>query len=393
MKVSSRMVKNNSSYRLETNLIHAGDPLPRIDGAVIQPIFQSVMYETAGETHYNAVRYVRLNNTPNQISLQEKIAVLEHAESALVTASGMAAIVGVLLTTLRAGDHLLVQNCLYGGTHTFITHDFSSLGLSYDFIDPHHSATWQAKLQSHTKAIYVEAMANPLLQVGDLKAVVAFAKAHGLLSIIDNTFATPINFCPIDLGFDVSLHSATKYLNGHSDVVAGAVAGRAEFIERLNHKMGHLGGCLDPHAAFLLQRGLKTLALRVRYQNASAGKIAEFLQHHPSIKQVNYPGLTSSRDYRRAQELFHGCGGVLSFELEGGAVAAEHFLKKQHIAVQAPSLGGVETLITRPATTSHVGMSAEERRQIGISDGLIRLSVGIEATEDLIEDFNQALRG
>jgi cystathionine beta-lyase/cystathionine gamma-synthase len=226
--------------------------------------------------------------------------------------------------------------------------------------------------------------------VADLEGVVEFARAHHLVSIIDNTFATPINYRPIAAGFDLALHSATKYLNGHSDIVAGAVAGSAAIIERIRHRANHLGGCLDPHAAFLLKRGLKTLALRVRFQNDSTLKIARFLETHPNVARVNYAGLASHPRHERARRLFAGFGGVLSFELAGDAT--EEFTRRVRIPALAPSLGGVHTLLTRPATTSHAGLSREERLGLGISDALLRLSVGIEATEDLLEDLQQALR-
>jgi cystathionine beta-lyase/cystathionine gamma-synthase len=378
--------------RIETKLIHAGEPEPRIKGAVSMPIFQSAMFEYAGETSYHDLKYIRLNNTPNHAALHEKLAALENAEAALVTASGMAAISTTLLAMMSAGDHLLAQDCLYGGTHDLLTNDFASFGLSYDFIDGDDPDSWKGRLQPNTKAVYVEAMSNPMLQVADLEGVVRFAKEHGLITIIDNTFASPINFRPVEWGFDLSLHSGTKYLNGHSDIVAGACIGRADLIEKIKHKLNHLGGSMDPHAAFLLYRGMKTLALRVRYQNASALKIAQFLEGRPSVARVNYPGLESHPAHKRARHLFEGFGGVLSFELKGDARAAENFIQATQLPISAPSLGGVETLITRPATTSHSGMSMEDRKRLGISDGLIRVSVGIEATEDLIEDFDQALR-
>lgn len=377
--------------RIETKLIHAGEPQPRIEGAVVMPIFQSAMFESAGEASYHDLKYIRLNNTPNHIALHEKLAALEGAESALVAASGMAAISTTLLSLLSAGDHLLVQDSLYGGTFDFITKGFSSLAIGYDFIDANDPASWAEKLRSNTRVIYVETSTNPLLKIGDHKAVVEFAKDHGLISIIDNTFASPINFRPPEWGFDLSLHSCTKYLNGHSDIVAGAVIGRAHLVERIKHKLNHLGGSLDPHAAFLLHRGMKTLAVRVRYQNDSAQHIAQFLEKHTAVAKVNYPGLASHPQHQRAIELFDGFGGMLSFELHEGVKAARQLLQKLQIPVVAPSLGDVDTLITRPATTSHSGMPAEDRQRLGISDGLVRVSIGIEATDELIEDFEQAL--
>jgi len=376
---------------LETKLIHAGEPDPLINGAVSMPVFQSSTFEYTGATSYHDLKYIRLNNTPNHIALHQKLAALENAEAALVTASGMAAISTTLLSILSCGDHLLAQECLYGGTHDFITKDLETFGISYDFIDGDDPGSWKHKLKPNTKAIYVETMTNPLLQVADLKAVVEFTKAHSLISLIDNTFSSPVNFRPPEWGFDLSLHSCTKYLNGHSDIVAGAVIGRADLIQKITHKLNHLGGSLDPHACFLLHRGLKTLAVRMKYQNESALKIAKFLEENPAIDTVNYPGLESHPMHQRAKELFDGFSGMLSFELKGDIQAADRFIQNTTLPISAPSLGGVESLITRPAITSHSGMSPEDRQALGISDALIRLSVGIEATEDLIEDFDQAL--
>jgi len=376
---------------LDTKLIHAGEPKPRISGAVSMPIFQTAMFEYSGEKTYDQIRYIRLNNTPNHIALHTKLAALENAEAALVAASGMAAITTSMLTVLSTGDHLLIQDCLYGGTHDFVTRDLASFGIHYSFINADEPATWQEQLRPTTKAIYLEAMTNPLLQVGDLEAAVRFAREHGLVSMIDNTFPSPVNFRPCERGFDLSLHSATKYLNGHSDIVAGAVIGRAPLVESITHRLNHLGGTLDPHAAFLLHRGLKTLAVRMRQHNESALKIARLLEQHPTVLRVNYPGLESHPRHERACRLFGGFSGMLSFEMKEGVEGAERFMKNARLPVIAPSLGGVETLVTRPATTSHSGMSPEDRGRLGISDGLIRVSVGIESTNDLLEDFDRAL--
>jgi cystathionine beta-lyase/cystathionine gamma-synthase len=376
---------------IETKLIHAGEPEPRIMGAVSMPIFQSAMFEYAGETSYHDLKYIRLNNTPNHAALHEKLAALENAEAALVAASGMAAISTTLLSVLSSGDHLLVQDCLYGGTHDFVTKDLRTFGISYDFIDADDPESWNAKLRTNTKAIYVETITNPTMQVADHKSIIEFGKSHGLVTMIDNTFASPINFRPPEWGFDLSLHSCTKYLNGHSDIVAGAVIGRAELVERVKNRLDHLGGSLDPHACFLLHRGMKTLAVRVRYQNESALRIAKFLDDHQAVEKVNYPGLDTHPQHERARELFDGFGGMVSFELRGGAATAEEFIKRTTLPIIAPSLGGVETLLTLPVKTSHSGMSSEDRHALGITDGLVRMSVGIEATEDIIEDLNHAL--
>jgi cystathionine beta-lyase/cystathionine gamma-synthase len=376
---------------IETKLIHSGEPEPRICGAVAMPIFQSSTFAYRGEQNYHDLRYIRLSNTPNHEVLHQKLAALENAEAALVTGSGMAAISATLLALLAAGDRLMAQDCLYGGTHDLLTADLPALEIGTDFIDANDPASWREQLTARTRAIYVETISNPLMSVGDLQAVVDFAAAHGLVSIIDNTFASPVNFRPAEAGFDLSLHSCTKYLNGHSDIVAGAVIGRASLVQKVARKLAHLGGVLDPHACFLLHRGMKTLAVRVRYQNESALKIARFLEAHPKVRQVNYPGLESSPDHLRACDLLDGFGGMLSFELEGGMTAADRFIDHVTLPISAPSLGGVESLITRPATTSHSGMTPEERSRAGIAEGLIRFSVGLEATEDLIEDFTRSL--
>jgi cystathionine beta-lyase/cystathionine gamma-synthase len=377
--------------RLETRIVHAGEPQPRVLGAVAMPVFQSAMYEYAGETDYHDLKYIRLNNTPNHAVLHAKLASLEGAEAALVTASGMAAITTTLFAFLSAGDHLLAQDCLYGGTHDFLTRDFASFGIAYDFIDADDPGSWEAKLRPETKAIYCETLTNPLLGLADLEGIAAFARERGLVSIIDNTFATPVNFRPLEHGFDLSLHSCTKYMNGHSDIVAGAVIGRRELVERVKHKLDHLGGSLDPHAAYLLHRGVKTLAVRVRHQNQSALEIAKFLASRSEVARVNYPGLPSHPRHDRARRLFSGFGGMLSFELHGGAEAAKRFIGRTTLPIKAPSLDGPETLLTQPAVTSHAGMSREDRGRLGITDGLIRMSVGLEATEDIVEDFALAL--
>ena len=378
--------------RLETKLIHAGEPDPLINGAVSIPVFQSSTFEYSGQTSYHDLKYIRLNNTPNHIALHQKLAALENAEAAVVTSSGMAAISTTILALLSSGDHFLAQECLYGGTHEFILKDLSALNISFDFIDGDAPEAWNRKLNSNTKVIYVETMTNPLLQIADLEAIVEFAKSNNLISIIDNTFASPINFRPPELGFDLSIHSCSKYLNGHSDIVAGAVIGRRDLIEKIIHKLNHLGGSLDPHACFLLHRGMKTLAVRMKHQNESALEIARFLENHQAIEKINYPGIESHPGHQRACDLFDGFSGMLSFELKGGVEAAERFIQNTTLPIVAPSLGGVETLITRPVTTSHSGLSQEDLQKQGISDSLVRVSIGIEATEDLIEDFKQALK-
>lgn len=384
-------------YRLSTRLVHAGEPSPRIGGALSAPVFQTSTYETGDEASCQDVRYHRLNNSPNHRILTEKLAAVEETEDALVTASGMAAISAALLSCLGAGDHLLVQRGVYGGTHTLLTDDLAALGIRHTFVDGRDPGQWERALQDRTRAFYAEAITNPLLEVGELAAVADFARAHGLTAIMDATFATPVNFRPARWGYDLVVHSATKYLNGHSDLVAGVVAGRAGAMERVRHRMNHLGGCLSPHGCFLLYRGLKTLDLRVRAQNRGAMAVAAALEAHPAVSMVRYPGLAGDPSHERARAFFTrdnpggGYGGMVSFELAGGAAAADALVAALRLPIYAPSLGGVETLITLPARTTHLGMRPEERAAAGISDGLVRISVGIEDPEDLVRDLRQAL--
>lgn len=378
--------------RIETAVVHAGERAGEFGGALVLPVFQSSTYLYAGETTYESLRYIRLNNTPNHRALHEKLAVLEGGEAALVAASGMAAISASLLSLLAAGDHVLAQSCLYGATRDFVAKDLSRLGIDCDLVDHCKPESWAEKLRPHTRVFLVETISNPLVRVGDLPAIVDFCRRHGLVSVIDNTFATPVNFRPLEHGFDLVVHSATKYLNGHSDIVAGAVVGSTERVEAVNRCLLHLGGALDPHACFLLQRGMRTLALRVRHQNRSAQALAEFLATHPAVERVHYPGLESSESCSAGRSLLSGYGGMLSFELAGGVPATRRLLSRLRIPVEAPSLGGPESLVTRPVTTSHSGWTPEDRAREGIRDHLVRMSVGIEAVEDLIEDFERSLR-
>jgi len=373
-----------------TDAIHAGAQHPRPEGAVVTPIYQTANYLYHGED-YHDVGYIRLSTTPNHRVLGARIAALEETEAALALASGMAAISGSLLTVLSAGDHVLVQDTLYGGTASFIQQDLPRFQIGHSVIDPQEPSSWAAALTPATKAMYVETITNPLLQVADLEQVVAFAREHELVTLIDNTFASPANFRPAELGFDLVLESCTKYMNGHSDIVAGSVAGSASLVRRVKLMHDHLGGALDPHAAFLLERGLKTLVVRVSQQNASAGRLARLLEAHPAVETVHYPGLESHAQHERAARLFDGFGGMMAFELVGGVESAEAFMDALDIPVVAASLGGPESLVVRPAAAIHSGLSAEERAKSGVSEGLIRFSVGLEAIEDLEADLTAAL--
>lgn len=376
---------------LQTLVVHAGEQRPAPEGSIVFPIYQSTVYAAEAGTPYDDLRYIRLNSTPSQRRLHETLAPLEGAEAALATSSGMAAMTTALMSVLKKGDHVLAADCLYGGTHDFLTKRFDALGWSYSFVDAQDPSTWEAARRPETRLFLIETISNPLMRVPRLDAVVDFARRHGLVTLIDNTFASPINFRPLAMGFDLVFHSATKYLNGHSDLVAGCLFGSRERIEAVRRALNLFGGSLDPHAAFLLARGLKTLALRVRAQNEGALALARALAEHPAVAVVNYPGLPSHLDHDHASEFLDGFGGMLSFRPKGGVPAADRLLQRLTLPWLAPSLGGVETLVTRPVWTSHAGMSAEDRARAGVTDDLIRVSVGIESPRDIVADFLQAL--
>lgn len=377
--------------RLETLLIHGAEPDPGVGGAVVLPIFQSSTFEFRDPSRPEDLRYIRWTNTPNHEVLQGRLALLEQGEEALVTGSGMAAISATLLALLRPGDHLVVQSVLYGGTFELAHHLLPEWGVEVSSFDPLDVASLEGSLRPNTRVILVESISNPHLVIGDLPGIVEVARRYDLLTVIDNTFATPVNYRPLEHGFDVVVHSCTKYLNGHSDLVAGAVVARSELLCKIRSRLLLLGGCLDPHACFLLERGLKTLALRVCRQNENASAVARFLERHPRVRRVYYPGL-SGWGCERAKRDFAGFGGMVSFELDGDEAAADRFVKSLRIPREAPSLGGIESLVTRPVTTSHRGLTPEELHKVGISPGLVRLSVGIEAVEDLLEDLDQAFQ-
>ena len=376
---------------MDTVAVHGGEPRPGPDGSAVFPIYQGTVYEVEPGTGYHDLKYIRLNSTPSQRYLHDKLAALEGAEAAVATSSGMAAVTTILLSLMRAGDHLLAGDCLYGGTHDFLTGHAADLGWSFSFVDAGQPETWEAARTERTRVFLVETITNPLMRVGLLDQVADFGRREGIVTVIDNTFASPVNFRPLQAGFDLVFHSATKYLGGHSDLVAGAVMGGADLTERVRKTINLFGGSLDPHAGFLLARGIKTLALRVQAQNANALALARFLQDRPAVAAVNYPGLTSHPDHAHAEKLLSGFGGMLSLRLHGGEQAAQALLDAVTLPYVAPSLGGVETLITRPVATSHAGMSPEDRERLGITADLIRISSGIEGSQDLIGDFAQAL--
>lgn len=378
-------------YEFETVAVHAGERRPGPEGSLIFPIYQGTVFSVEEGTDYHDLKYIRLNSTPSQTYLHDKLAALEGGEAAVATSSGMAAITTTLLSFLSAGDHLIASSQLYGGTYDFITTHAEDLGWSYSLVDPHDPDAWERARTPQTRVFLSETVTNPLVRVPRLREIVEFSHVHDLVSVIDNTFATPVNFNPLGLGFDVCCHSATKFLNGHSDIVAGCVIGSAAHVDRVRHTLNHYGASLDPHAGFLLARGLKTLAIRVAAQNANASALAEALVDTPEVLEVNYPGLATHPDHSHARELLSGFGGMLSFRTTGGQAAAKRLLDALEIATPALSLGGIETLVTVPALSSHVGMTREQRQAVGIADDLIRVSCGIEHARDLIEDFTNAI--
>ncbi len=382
----SPMTISDRSFRESTLCLHAGTHLDPTNGGVCTPLYTSTAFAFPNDT--NTPIYPRYFNTPNQEVVCQKLTALEQGEDALVFSSGMAAISSVLLSHLQPGDHAVFQEDLYGGTREFIQQELVRLGVKVTFCGT--GEEFASALQPKTRVIYLESPSNPLLHCIDLKSIADIAREKKILTVVDNTFATPINQNPLTLGIDVVLHSATKYLNGHSDVSAGAVISSREVIDRLTKTAVNLGGMLDAHSCYQLERGLKTLALRIRQHNQNATALAQYLQKHPQIAQVNYPGLPDHSCYEIATGQMRGYGGMLSFELRDPSVA-ERLLREFQVVTPALSLGGIESLVCIPSRTSHRGMSATEREQCGIRDGLVRVSVGIEDIEDLLEDFQCAL--
>jgi cystathionine beta-lyase len=324
------------------------------------------------------------------MALSEKVAALEHAEAAMIFGSGMAAISTALLAFLQAGDHIILQQMLYGGTYNLITEQFEKFGISYSFIDESDPNSFEQAIQPNTKVVYIETPSNPLLTITDIAAFARIAKRHHIISMIDNTFASPVNQNPIDFGIDVVIHSATKYMGGHSDILAGAVASSKEHMEHIFHLAKNLGGSLSDYTVWLLERSIKTMGIRVKAQNENAQILAEHLSAHHDISKVYYPGLTSHPDHMIAKNQMHGFGGMMSFELKEG-LDASVFQKSLQLIKSSMSLAGVESTVLSPTQTSHALLSPEERKKQGIADGLIRFSVGIEEVSDLIADLEQAL--
>ncbi len=375
-----------SNLGLSTLCIHAGTYIDAATGGACTPIFSSTAFafpNSAGENFYP-----RYFNTPNQQVICRKLAALERGEDAVVFGSGMAAISTLLLPFLKPGDHAVFQSDLYGGTVQFITRELQRMNVQVSWVEGVDDL--RSAIRPGTRLIYVESPSNPLLRCLDLRSVAELGKKHGLLTVIDNTFATPINQNPITLGIDAVIHSATKYLNGHSDVNAGVVVSSAEVVRKVRDSAVTLGGMLDAHSCSQLERGLKTLALRMPRHNENAKDLARFLESHPAVSKVNYPGLVSHESHQIAVKQMRGFGGMLSFELRDPAMI-DSLLSRLQIVMPALSLGGVESLICVPSRTSHRTLTPEERRRAGINDGLVRVSVGIEDSADIIQDFARAL--
>jgi len=375
---------------LSTSAIH-GSPEPRPDWSpVTTPIYQSSTFTNPiGSTQ--EVLYTRYGNNPNQIAIAKRLALLEGAEAAIFVGSGMGAAALAHLAILRPGDHLLSSEWIYGGVYRLFTQEFGRLGIEVSFVNPVESRSWKRALKKNTRAVFVETPTNPVMRVLDIDSIGTLCKAEGLALLVDSTFASPYNFRPLEHGADVVIHSATKYLNGHSDVIAGAIAGTEAVVEEVRKLMWVYGQALDPMAAWLIERGLKTLSVRMERHNRNGQQVAEWCAKHKAIAAVHYPGLPSHPDHQSAKATMQGFGGMLGIELKGGVRAAERFLRGLTIATHAPSLGGVETLVSEPRLTSHASLTAEERAKAGIPDGFLRFSLGLEDADDLISDFAQSL--
>jgi cystathionine beta-lyase len=370
-----------------TMCIHSGTRKDKASRGLNTPIHPSSSFEYL-DVPENI--YPRYYNTPNQKAVTEKLCALEGAEDGLLFSSGMAAISSVLLAFLSSGDHAVIQRDIYGGTHHFITADFDRFRIEYSFVS-NRSEDIAAAVRPNTKLIYIESPSNPLLLITDIAEAARIGRDGNIITAIDNTFASPVNQNPLAMGIDVVLHSATKYLGGHSDLCCGAAVGRAAPVRRIKEAAVNLGGSMNALTCYLLERSLKTLSVRVERQNANAMAIAEFLARHPAVQRINYPGLETHPGYAVARKQMWGFGGMLSFEVNDSKVTADQFLRRLKLVTPALSLGGVETIICAPAATSHVKLTPAERAGLGITDGLLRLSVGIEDADDIIADLAQAL--
>jgi cystathionine beta-lyase/cystathionine gamma-synthase len=372
-----------------TRAIHGTPHTPGDREPVSTPIYQSSTFvHPVGSDE--EVRYTRYGNNPNQVRLAEKLAALEGAEAAIFLASGMGATALAHLAMLRPGDHLLASSWIYGGTQRLFAEEFGKLGIEVTAIPPDNQRNWRHNVRNTTRAIFVESPTNPLMRVLDLQPMAQFCRDRGIALIVDSTFASPVNIRPLEHGVDLVIHSATKYLNGHDDVIGGVVAGSEPVIEEVRRLMQVWGQSPDPHATWLVERGIKTLAVRIARHNENGIAFARWADGHAAVTKVHYPGLESHPDHEIATRTLGGYGGMVGLVLDGGAAAADVVLRRLRLATHAPSLGGVETLVSEPRFTSHAAVGPGERAAQGIPDGFIRVSLGIEDVEDIIADFEEA---
>jgi cystathionine beta-lyase/cystathionine gamma-synthase len=382
---------NRRRLGLSTRAVHGTPLTPSPQAPISTPIVQSSTFTNpVGES--GEVLYTRYGNNPNQVSLAHRLAALEGGEAAICLGSGMGATAMAHLAILAPGDHLLSSDWIYGGTRRLFESQFGRLGIEVAFADPANPRSWKRGLRSNTRAVFIETPTNPLIRLIDLEPLAALCHTEGIALIVDSTFASPVNLRPLEHGADVVIHSATKYLNGHSDVIAGAVVGTEEVVEEVRQLMQVWGPALDPHAAWLVERGLKTLDVRMARHNENGLAFAEWAGGVSAFARVHYPGLPSHPDHAIAAMQLDGFGGMVGLELQGGAEAAERMLRRLRIAQHAPSLGGVETLVSEPRLTSHAALTPALRAAQGIPDGFVRVSLGIENVEDVIADFTRALR-
>jgi cystathionine beta-lyase/cystathionine gamma-synthase len=387
------MTKRPRGWKLGTQAVHGGarDESRDVDSPVVFPLFQSVNYMQEYGTA-DGMRYPRYGNSPNAEVVQRRIAAMEGAEASVMLASGQGATACALFALLRPGDHLVASAWIYGGTRALLEEEFSSIGINVTLVDPVETRSWRKAVRKQTRAVFMESPVNPTCRVLDVDAIAKVAHQEGLALVVDATFASPVNLRPLEHGADVSIHSATKYLNGHHDVLGGVVSGTAPYIEEVRRKMMYWGQAPDPFACWLMERGLKTLDVRVQRQNESAMRIAQWCADRKEIKRVAYPGLSDHPDHEVATRLLDGFGGMLVIELSGGARGVDKFLRRLKVFRHAPSLGGADSLVSEPRYSSHAGMTAAQRAALGIPDGSIRLSIGIEDSDDLIADLEGALR-
>ncbi|MEJ7811664.1 MAG: PLP-dependent aspartate aminotransferase family protein [Gemmatimonadaceae bacterium] len=381
---------DRSTPALATLALHGGRDHAQTGEPIVPPIFQGVNFAQEVGTA-EGMRYSRYGNNPNAEIVQRRLALLEGAEAALVLASGMGATACALLALVRPGDHVISSAWIYGGTRALLADELAGFGVAVTFVNPDEPRSWRGALRPETRAVFVETPVNPTCRVLDLDPIASMTRASGIALVVDSTFASPINFRPLEHGADVVIHSATKYLNGHHDVLAGAVVGTASYIEEVRRKMIIWGQAPDPFSCWLLERGIRTLDVRIERHNANAQRVAEWCEGRAEISRVHYPGLASHPDHAVARRTLRGFGGMMALELGAGGAGADRFLRALRLIHHAPSLGGVDSLVSEPRFTSHPHLSPAQRAEIGIPDGFLRFSIGIEDAGDLIDDIEQAL--